>query len=667
MKLLRWISADVACLACLACLCLLIPPPATADVNVTAGAVDDVANGNCSLVEAFLSVVDGVAQDACGDTTGPVVLPAGAEFVLDTPAETLWGENGLPVVDAPLVLEGNGATIRRDPTAPRFRLLQVNGAVEVTLRDVTLTGGLASDLPATGGSGGGVLGFEGADLTLEGVRLLDNRAPGSAGALAIVGTARLVDCLVQGSEAGGIGRALWANGALTLERTEVSRNGFDGHAVYIVLGTLEVIESSVVFNDGGGIHVDRNASGAVRNSTVSRNGPEESSPSLDGAGILVWGEALLESVTVAGNRGVNGSGVYAVPGLGTVELLNSVLADNRDEDCGGPGVTSLGGNLVESADNCFFIVDGVNGDITDVDPLLGPLQDNGGPTRTQLPGAGSPLIDAAVGPGCIATDQRGVERPQGDGCDIGAVEVDTAEEPGGPGPTDIPTAGERGLLILCLLLGLLGFGVLGRHRGSLPAGMGVVLLLLTIACGGAPEATADADTPAGTSGEAREVSDDDSDSPNRFTLSGSRDMTVRNPWVSIMEAAGEGLYDDDHPGRILWIRERDKDLRDSIRVEIVLMPGQFGPGTYSLHETVWADYSQATAGVVLPKTEEESSVLPMAIYAEDVEGEITLAEAADGTLSGRFRFRAGLDSGQPDPHLDVEGTFSGVRWPAVEG
>jgi hypothetical protein len=65
------------------------------------------------------------------------------------------------------------------------------------------------------------------------------------------------------------------------------------------------------------------------------------------------------------------------------------------------------------------------------DPMLGALGDNGGPTETMLPETGSPLIDAiplsACEPG-ITTDQRALARPSGAGCDIGAVEVQVAED-----------------------------------------------------------------------------------------------------------------------------------------------------------------------------------------------------------------------------------------------
>jgi hypothetical protein len=63
------------------------------------------------------------------------------------------------------------------------------------------------------------------------------------------------------------------------------------------------------------------------------------------------------------------------------------------------------------------------GDLQNTNPQLGPLADNGGPTQTMSPLIGSPAIDAGTDSGCPATDQRGVARPQGASCDIGAVEA----------------------------------------------------------------------------------------------------------------------------------------------------------------------------------------------------------------------------------------------------
>ena len=62
----------------------------------------------------------------------------------------------------------------------------------------------------------------------------------------------------------------------------------------------------------------------------------------------------------------------------------------------------------------------LTGNITGQDPLLGPLQNNGGPTETHALLPDSPAIDAGADTACPAADQRGVARPLGSACDIGA-------------------------------------------------------------------------------------------------------------------------------------------------------------------------------------------------------------------------------------------------------
>ena len=101
------------------------------------------------------------------------------------------------------------------------------------------------------------------------------------------------------------------------------------------------------------------------------------------------------------------------------------MAPSGATECGTGATTSLGYNVVDDA-SCALT--GPHDTVTTADPLLGPLTDNGGPTPTRLPAAGSPLVDAiptTVTNLCNGTDQRGISRPQGPGCDIGSVEVTT--------------------------------------------------------------------------------------------------------------------------------------------------------------------------------------------------------------------------------------------------
>ncbi|MCX6023153.1 MAG: hypothetical protein NTZ05_15775, partial [Chloroflexi bacterium] len=72
---------------------------------------------------------------------------------------------------------------------------------------------------------------------------------------------------------------------------------------------------------------------------------------------------------------------------------------------------------------CTGLTNGVNSDIININPLLSPLANNGGPTLTMLPAANSPAVNAGGATCGVSTDQRGVARPQGSQCDIGAVEL----------------------------------------------------------------------------------------------------------------------------------------------------------------------------------------------------------------------------------------------------
>jgi hypothetical protein len=87
-------------------------------------------------------------------------------------------------------------------------------------------------------------------------------------------------------------------------------------------------------------------------------------------------------------------------------------------------LTPTDGHNVDEDGSCFDTSDGGNTDITAAGPGLDALQDNGGPTETQAldPGLPSPAIDA--GANCPSIDQRGLLRPQGSACDIGAFEYD---------------------------------------------------------------------------------------------------------------------------------------------------------------------------------------------------------------------------------------------------
>jgi CSLREA domain-containing protein len=192
-------------------------------------------------------------------------------------------------------------------------------------------------------------------------------------------------------------------------------------------GTLTIDSSTVsgnsagAFGPGGGIF--NGGTMTVNNSTVSGNGAG------DGGGILNFGTATLTSSTVSGNTAPStGGGISNFTGA-SATLKNTIVANSPSGgDCSGI-ITSDGHNL-DSDGTCGLTG---TGDLSNTNPLLGPLADNGGPTQTHALLGGSPAIDAGS-PDCPppATDQRGVARPQGAACDMGAYEHE-------PTPTPTPT------------------------------------------------------------------------------------------------------------------------------------------------------------------------------------------------------------------------------------
>src|SRR5207248_10487494 len=164
----------------------------------------------------------------------------------------------------------------------------------------------------------------------------------------------------------------------------------------------------------------------LTNSTVSSNFQTGTpTATFGGGGISNAGAGTtLTRATISSNSAkVSGGGIQLA--TGTVSANNSIVSGNKSasptsSNCD-TAITSNGFNL-ELGGTCGFTQSSdVNGD-----PKLGALTDNGGPTNTQFPAAGSAAIDAGDPGTCPATDQRGVSRPKLAGCDIGAV----AAEPG---------------------------------------------------------------------------------------------------------------------------------------------------------------------------------------------------------------------------------------------
>ena len=242
----------------------------------------------------------------------------------------------------------------------------------------------------------------------------------------------------NGGEIGSIVAAIQVDFASTLNLIDsvvTNNSGTDANGIAVnVDGILNVTNSTISHNNPFGIRNLGNLT--VRGSTFFGNEERAISSSSD------FDQATIINSTLSGN------GIDIVNSFGPIAIVNSTLTDGI-VNVGGPivgvvmlkntvvtggcvgAIMSVGHNL-SNDDTCGFTSPG---DLTNTDPLLGPLQNNGGLTETHALLPGSPAIDAApenctdfeVNP--LSIDQRGAPRPvdgNGDGitaCDIGAFEV----------------------------------------------------------------------------------------------------------------------------------------------------------------------------------------------------------------------------------------------------
>ena len=263
-------------------------------------------------------------------------------------------------------------------------------------------------------NGGGIYSEGGSVLLIEDSRIKDNKAYGWGGGLLLNGADVVIQrSTIENNQAGHGGGILEDGGSLLVKNSTIANNRADGN--------------------GGGILTRKilgTVTASILNSTISGNSAVDNGGGLR---LEAGDEVLLQFSTVANNKVISTQGLgggISVSG-GNLSLKGTILANNSTEGGAGPdcagAMTSLGYNLIESNADCDIKIDLT--DITNQDPLLGDLANNGGLTKTHMPLPESPAIDQIPPDQCsdiegnpVETDQRGIERPQGPKCDIGAVE-----------------------------------------------------------------------------------------------------------------------------------------------------------------------------------------------------------------------------------------------------
>jgi CSLREA domain-containing protein len=285
--------------------------------------------------------------------------------------------------------------------------------ISIAIEKVTIRGGKSSGIYV------GLFGTS-STFTLTNAILENNQSIFSGGALICAGgTSNLNEVIIRNNQVtdsdgrgGGLALGDW-NVNVNLNNVTLYGNQADlGGAIYIsgytgVFPTLQMTNVTIYDNQaqisGGGFYL--NFLGSASIST----------------------EATATNVTFANNRALSGSGGNIYNNAAILSLKNTIiangLANGSPNNCGGnpvPNITSLGHNL-DSGNTCGLTA---TGDITNTNPLLAAsLADNGGSAETLALLAGSPAINSGTCSGAPATDQRGVTRPQGSSCDIGAYEA----------------------------------------------------------------------------------------------------------------------------------------------------------------------------------------------------------------------------------------------------
>jgi hypothetical protein len=366
----------------------------------------------------------------------------------------------LSEVDASVAIQGPGASQLTVTTGEHGGIFVVGSAATVEISGLTIAnaGGYNNGTGTTSGNCGitnagtltvtdsvltGNIGYGAVyntgTLTITGSTLSGNTDTYSGGgAIKNTGTLTLNNSTLSGNYAQyyGNGGAIANTGTLTINNSTLSGNGVlgsagltvEGGAIYMGGGKLSLTNSTISGNSAYG--------GSTTYGQTTYGGPA-GTPAGNGLGgglYVAGGTVTIDHSTIADNAASSygspsspnrGGGIFNAASL---QMHDTILADNSADsgsDLSG-GVTSLGYNLFGSSSggSGFAATDLLN-----VDPLLGPLQNNGGPTQTMAPPADSPAVNAGdpadnINPNTPAYDQRGPGFPRifGGQIDIGAFE-----------------------------------------------------------------------------------------------------------------------------------------------------------------------------------------------------------------------------------------------------
>ena len=388
-------------------------------------------SGVGSLRDAVESAASGDTIDLGNVSCSTITLTTGA-------LETFAGNLKLLGPATPLTIDGSNAD--------RIILHEAPGTLY--LRNLTLTHGAYTE--AAVAAYGGCISSAGRVVlqssVLSSCHVSVNGARELGGAISAVNLA-LYDSTIAGSSLEGNGESAYGGGVWAFQSALVRRSTIRDNVAAaangsgaggIGAGGYLAIDSSTISgnqaNYGGGVLSSYDGVGGTNtvivNSTISSNGA-----AVLGGGLFIVGDLDLFNSTVT----LNANGTMSAPGSlsgagllidGTANLQSSILFGNVVNTASGPTSDDISGNndnaLLTGANNLIGLSElPAPPDTINADPLLAPLQDNGGPTHTHALRVGSPAIDAGNNTAALDTDQRGggFARVFGAAADIGAYEL----------------------------------------------------------------------------------------------------------------------------------------------------------------------------------------------------------------------------------------------------
>lgn len=363
------------------------------------GADDINANGDLDIMAAMTikgasNGATHISAAAVGERIFHVVPGGGPDFTVVL--------TGLTIEDGSEPSSGGGGVYNQDPNA------------RLVINNSMITGNTAADGSAI---------FNHGELKLNGSRVVSNLNEEAATIYTEGGPTTISRSAIRNNPGDGVrgsgvfvvtsstfsrnndGLSVAGGESATFEHSTFSANR--RHGLLVAAASVVVDGSTFNANGSNGITLeptgDAACTASIRNTTISGNtGDGVNHEATAGCQFNV----TANNTTIARNGGI---GVLTVTPNATTTLSNTIVADNAGGDVFG-NVPCVGSNIVK--DGTCQAESG--------DPKLGPLAANGGPTRTHRLLPGSPALDQGFD--CEIDDQRGVPRPQGAGCDLGAWE-----------------------------------------------------------------------------------------------------------------------------------------------------------------------------------------------------------------------------------------------------